>query len=263
MDVLWQLPHMNDFTFYGTGLRLYGMRPETDNTVVVTQWITLFFVPVIPLRRARCLFTGEHTGIGDPGFGVAILERLPLSLIECLETYYFSAVMVLITLGPAAYMIFRVQNRAANNWEFVAVCLSALWPVAVIHFVESRNKRLLLGTWTEEDKRLLEKVRKTNQMAWKLQWAANHYFTPHLYPVCAIISFVIATGISLRFGLNFDDAQMVGIASLVATLAVLYVLDLWLHRMRSYRRVQVHATEQMHEPERTCNPNQLPGTRQL
>jgi len=43
------------FSYWGTGIRLYGSRDKdpNDGSYIATKWITIFFFPIIPLGSYR------------------------------------------------------------------------------------------------------------------------------------------------------------------------------------------------------------------
>src|SRR5579863_7307521 len=114
---------IRDISYYGTGCRCYGFEVEPPDFVNVTQWIALFFVPVIPIRRARCKYVGndEYLPHADTVFQYQVIDRLGLSAPSILLTYFRSLCGIMAAVGPPVFMFLYVGNRAATPVEIAFI----------------------------------------------------------------------------------------------------------------------------------------------
>lgn len=141
---------MGWYSTYGTGVTLHGIRPsETEpGRVEFTSWISVVWIPLIPLRSWSGVYAGEALSELLPGEGHSFvdLKRLPHEPSTLLQTFARGMLTLLIAILPAAYMIHRVQGRAANKVEVAFALASAFWPVAIVIYLENRQKAVLRGS---------------------------------------------------------------------------------------------------------------------
>ena len=100
-------------TFNGTGTMYYGEKDiEPDKSFVTTEWIVLFFVPIIPIGSFRVLETGHENII----FGSStqyLVRRIPLDWKQIRNVYAVSiGVIGLITV--ASYLHNRLTQKSPN-----------------------------------------------------------------------------------------------------------------------------------------------------
>jgi hypothetical protein len=82
----------------GTGFTHLGPTAQDgENRCAATVWLTLFFLPLFPIRRER-LELGRY--VGDDGYRFTVLERTKLAPGEIVKTLLFSWVLV-----PAAVLL--------------------------------------------------------------------------------------------------------------------------------------------------------------
>jgi hypothetical protein len=92
----------------GTGTRFYGERvdPEQEGWVT-TQWVTVFYIPIVPLRSLRISFDSSAMGILYHSTNYHVLERLPLQWGQVIRVYGFLVGTLiwfgLVTLAIARY----------------------------------------------------------------------------------------------------------------------------------------------------------------
>lgn len=141
---------MGWYSTYGTGATLHGIRQSESEPgrVEFTSWISVFWIPLIPLRSWSAVYAGEALSDLLPGDGHAFadLKRIPHEPALLLQTFARGIVTLAIAILPAAYMIYRTQGRAANKVEVAFALASAFWPVAVIIYLEHRQKTVLQGS---------------------------------------------------------------------------------------------------------------------
>jgi len=134
-------------TYSGFGTAFYGWQHFADGTSTATRWVCLFYIPVLPLRRARMRVL---TNFASEGFfpkksaaagaklplikvGVVavedryqVLEELPLAGAEILLTYMRTFVLMpLAMLWPFAVVVVFGQMAKERNW------LDQMWAIWV------------------------------------------------------------------------------------------------------------------------------------
>jgi hypothetical protein len=134
---------MRGWSSYGCGIMLLGVR-RSDDGLETTRWLTLFFLPLVPLSRWRVRYVGVPIGSGqdDPTFEFEPLERLPLDLEGTSRTFLSGWTLGAIALTPAAACVFGIQG-AANNWQMALVFASCVWPLVVLLWVMRRWTKLV------------------------------------------------------------------------------------------------------------------------
>ncbi|HPF38690.1 MAG TPA: hypothetical protein P5081_19980 [Phycisphaerae bacterium] len=129
----------------GVGLAPFRIRPVAGGRVRFTMWVTVFRIPIIPIRSWEAEYLGDATdhGFTEDGERFADAERIPHDWGGILATTSRSLALVVIAIAPAALLIRRIQGRAASGIEFVLGLASACWPVAMVVMCERiRRSRL-------------------------------------------------------------------------------------------------------------------------
>jgi hypothetical protein len=120
---------------------------QPDDTRWATLWITLFFLPVVPLRRER-LELFEHRGTG---YACRVLERGPHAWGGIARSLVFSWLLVpAFVLAPASLLVSEVwrdqlgwsatgQNIAIGVW--IAWLIGWVWGLAEWHERRLRPSR--------------------------------------------------------------------------------------------------------------------------
>lgn len=109
------------FTFLGVGMM------DANAVAMATQWLTFFYLPIIPVKRCRVQFL-PHKG---SGFSYQILSREPLNWMEIARTYFMGwTVAPLVLLGPLVIAIeevwFGLGLPAAPHGVYAAVSIGWL-----------------------------------------------------------------------------------------------------------------------------------------
>jgi hypothetical protein len=119
---------------HGTGVTIHDIRKTPDGRVEFTAWLSVLWIPLIPISSCSGLYVGEQPGDGifDDGPSFACLERIPHDWIGIFQTFARTIVTVAIALAPSAYLIYRTQGRAATPIEMIFVIAAAAWPVFII-----------------------------------------------------------------------------------------------------------------------------------
>ena len=100
------------FQFHGTGTALYGRRDYLlDRSFVTTEWVTIGYVPIIPLISKRISYTRLDPFHSYDRGGHYIVETMPLNMRQVTSVYGWVASLV-------AWFISRhllpAVSRAAN-----------------------------------------------------------------------------------------------------------------------------------------------------
>lgn len=227
---------MRGYSVLGTGIRAMGFEPEPPNEVILTFWITLIFVPVIPIGRKRCRYVCDATPLGpelEAGPGFDVLEKLPLSLTSVVSTYLGALVALSVTLAPIAYMIWRTQGRAATFVEFILVVLCAIWPVVFVVLKERRDRLLLESTWTPERSNLNTIIQLGGKANREAVWSMKHVFSERIY--LGVMIFGCLPGAALAAWNNWGENGLKFSAAISAAmcLGVTLVIDRILVRFRN------------------------------
>jgi hypothetical protein len=137
---------MNWSSAYGTGVTLHGVEPMPDGRVEFTAWLSVFWVPLIPVSSWSADYAGESIG-GSAGVahGFADLRRIAHNPTKLARTFVGALLVVIAAVTPSWLMIERTNGRAATPLEMVLVFASVLWAAGLIFFFEYRRRKQLRG----------------------------------------------------------------------------------------------------------------------
>jgi hypothetical protein len=123
---------------------LLGLRRDEVGRLETTRWLTLFYIPVLPLGRWRVEYLGTTGGEqqDDETLLFARVERLPLDLEGMSRTVLAGWALGVIAIGPAIAGVLLIQG-AANNWQMAGVFASCIWPLVVLLWVQRRQRRFV------------------------------------------------------------------------------------------------------------------------
>lgn len=133
------------FSSHGTGVRIYGLRRGEPGRVIFTQWISLLWIPLVPLRTYSAIYVGQRGGnpyIEETSCFVQA-TRVRTNWSGQAATLSGALLTLVLAVAPSAAMIARTQGRAATKPEMVGVFASAIWAVALVIFYERRQRRVL------------------------------------------------------------------------------------------------------------------------
>jgi hypothetical protein len=148
---------MNWYSVYGTGAMLYGIVQRPDGRVEFTVWLSLFWMPLVPLSSWSASYVGESVG-GIPGEShwFTDLERIPHNGGRLVKTFLSALLLVGAVIAPIAVMIERTNGRAATTAEMIIVLACTVWAAGLPISVEiNRGKKLRTGSFKR-----LEKIRQ-------------------------------------------------------------------------------------------------------
>jgi hypothetical protein len=87
------------YTYYGIGTTFYGERDfRLDGTYITTEWVVLFYLPLIPMRSLRVQHLGTEPRFSFFGIGASrkfrILEKGTPNRKQVLYTYGYAALII-------------------------------------------------------------------------------------------------------------------------------------------------------------------------
>ena len=115
----------------GCGTELYGKRNFAyDGSYLTTEWVTIFFIPIIPVRSRRVKDTSNVTGgwhfvYGWAGRGFVICSKQLPSLRQVAFTYLY--VIGLFTFLVAFFVVDVLPADSAGLYRLLILALAGLW----------------------------------------------------------------------------------------------------------------------------------------
>jgi len=127
------------YTFWGIGTRFYGRAEfRADGSHLMTEFVTIFYCPVIPVRSVRAIITGRRT-TGVPLLfwstrtNYSVLEIRRPNLYQCLRVY----ALALGVVCSAVLLNLLVPSSPFLGWLIV----TGLAGVAITVFLRNRARR--------------------------------------------------------------------------------------------------------------------------
>jgi hypothetical protein len=134
---------MGWFSFCGTGFTLHGIRPAPGGRVAFTVWLSVCWLPLIPVSSWTGRYAGEVLA-GYPFVEEAYLAdrtRIPHEWGRLARTFAGGIVILVVAFAPAAAMLILVEGRAASPLEAALLLITAAWPALVVLGAESLKRR--------------------------------------------------------------------------------------------------------------------------
>jgi len=202
--------------------------------VIATQWITLFFVPIVPLRRMKCRYVGESelNPHWEPGRRFEEVERLELSLSSVLATYVAAVATLLASVSPLAIVVSQLRNPPVGMVWLALGVASAVWPVAIVFWIECCQKSFLEGTWEPQRTKDADVARIVNEAIRRQKWRANHCFSETVYICAMVVGLVPGVAIGRWFEWGLQLLEVAGLVTGALALGLVAVLDRFLIRSR-------------------------------
>lgn len=147
---------LRNASLYGCGLRVLGIHPLECREMRATLWLTLFYVPLLPLGTWRVIYAGEALAFVDGVDDVLLfrkIERLPLDFGGAITTLCIGWGVFLVGVLPLVLIFVRVMNRAATMVEFILLMTSVLWlcGVAFTHMHwQKRSAERARDAWVDK-----------------------------------------------------------------------------------------------------------------
>jgi hypothetical protein len=115
---------LKPYSVNGTGVRLLDYRAVAPGVYEVTRWLTLFFIPLVPISTWIIRpGTTEDNGLSTE-FSYQILDTRPLSLTAVARKYALTALAVL----PFFALLTLASPGQMPKWlELTLVLLSVAW----------------------------------------------------------------------------------------------------------------------------------------
>lgn len=146
-----------DQTLLPIGCHSFGFEPTDNDRVIVTRWMTLLLIPLIPWRRVECEYLGDGPLINDALEQIRvvthefrIVKRLPLSMFSIAKTYCAALLGVAVAVGPMAVIAAHVAGGAGGLLKIAMFVVSCCWMVEFPFLVEWYQKGQLRATWSRE-----------------------------------------------------------------------------------------------------------------
>jgi hypothetical protein len=138
---------MGWYSAYGTGATLHGIERTEDGRVRFTSWLSVFWIPLVPLRSWSAVYVGEALpdGISDESHRFTDVRRIPHDWGRNIQTFARGVLVAALAVAPTAIMIARTDGRAATTVEMVIVFAGILWAVGLILWTEHVRRRKLRG----------------------------------------------------------------------------------------------------------------------
>lgn len=132
---------MGWFSCYGTGVTIHGVQSSgaDDGRVEFTSWLSIFWIPIIPLRSWSAIYAGislPHPII-DEGHAFVDLKRIQHDPSGLVQTFARGIFVLTAAVLPCAYMLYRTDGRAATIIELIIFFASAIWPVALVIYTDN------------------------------------------------------------------------------------------------------------------------------
>ena len=115
------------YSINGCGTMLLDYLALPDGTYVATRWITVFFLPIVPLSAYLICPTLQDGTTSS----FLIIDRAPLNPLRILRTY----LLVVVGLAPISmvYLIWSTLIRTLGvAFTFLVMLLSIAWGIYII-----------------------------------------------------------------------------------------------------------------------------------
>jgi hypothetical protein len=130
---------LKPYSVNGTGIRLLDYRRMSADTYEATRWLTLFFIPLIPIGT-WLIRPGAAEGAGTGmRYNFQILGKRPLKWKRVLRLY---SINVIALLPVAAFITFDKPGGDSPNMKFALVLLSILWMFAGLWYGQRSTDRI-------------------------------------------------------------------------------------------------------------------------
>jgi hypothetical protein len=136
---------MRGWSVFGCGVMQLGLRRGPEGGLETTRWVTLCYLPLLPLSRWRVRYVGTAlptAPLEDVSFVFEPLGRLPLRAGGVLWTACCGWCLVALAVGPALGCVFGIQGPASNA-QMALVYASCCWPLLVLIAVQRRQRAVV------------------------------------------------------------------------------------------------------------------------
>ncbi len=121
------------YSFNGFGTMLLDYRALPDGTYEAVRWVTMLFLPFVPLSAYRIQPIEQERSYGRETSKFRVLGKAPLSASRIVRTY---ALAVAAVLPPILGVVYSAEiNRAVRGlWALGLMVLMFAWAVYIIFF---------------------------------------------------------------------------------------------------------------------------------
>ena len=135
---------LKPYSVNGTGIRLLDYRQVSADTYEATRWLTVLFVPVLPIGTLL-IRPGMAEGVGTMmRYTFQLLGKRPMNWRRVLRMY---AIDVIAALPVALCAVFETPGENTDLW--VALFgFSVIWGIAVLFFTQ-RGRPVYSGPATQ------------------------------------------------------------------------------------------------------------------
>jgi hypothetical protein len=135
-------PSFNSFNGFGTMLLDYRSLP--DGTYAATRWVTLLFLPFIPLSAYIIEPVEQERTYGRETSRFKVLSQIPLSATRILRTYLVAIVGVLPAILGVVYS--REIGHVLRGWlALVGMVFIVGWGIYFIFFKLKNEGKAYIG----------------------------------------------------------------------------------------------------------------------
>jgi len=137
---------MSWYSAYGTGANLYGIERTPDGRVEFTAWLSVFWMPLIPISSWSAVYAGETIGaVPGESHAFADLRRIPHNGSRLARTFFGALALLILAIAPIGVMIERTNGRAATTVEMVIIFAFTFFAAGLIIYFEIRRGKKLKG----------------------------------------------------------------------------------------------------------------------
>ncbi len=112
---------------------LLDYRALANGRYEATRWVTVFYLPVVPLSAYVIEPSGQARSYGQETSKFSIIDQAPISIVRVLRTYG------LVVLGLAPVILGSLNSRFINHTlggplAFLAMLLTIAWGIYILFF---------------------------------------------------------------------------------------------------------------------------------
>jgi len=138
---------MSWFSAYGTGATLHGIDRTADGRVRFTVWLSVFWMPLVPVSSWSAVYAGESEEWSpDESHHFVDLVRVPHDWRRLVRTFGGAVLVVVAAVAPTAVMIEWTSGRAATTFEMILVFAFIIWAAGLILYFENDRRKRLRGS---------------------------------------------------------------------------------------------------------------------
>jgi hypothetical protein len=135
------------YSLNGFGTTFYGERDHrADGTYITTEWITAFYIPLIPLRSFRLGYRGPAQSKSGFGFGsaesYAVFEKTRPNGKQVLSVYGFLVFCAAWLILTVRMLQLLYPNGLKDHGEvYFALAVAVLGPISIPFFLRRRARK--------------------------------------------------------------------------------------------------------------------------